>query len=335
MLKFSKKENQAFILRIFPLPIALIMTVGLFFLPVAYGAEYPSRTIQIIVPVTPGGPTDTTARIMSKRLHELLGQRIVVVNKTGGGQAIGIQAVLAEPPDGHTILDATNSIVVLPQISKGLDFTLKDFTPINLATSAPICMIVKKDSPWTTLEEFVAYAKKNPNKITYSSPGPGSGTRIAAELFQIATGTKLTHIPYSGASVSLTAVLGGQVNMSFTGYQLVEPHVEAGTLRMLAVLQDKRLSKYPAVPTFPEKGYQSVVWPNWVGFFVPAKTPAAITNKLNTIFQNILKEKQIVEQIEKAGLTVDNLPQKEAAKYLAAQEANLKEVVKIANITPQ
>jgi tripartite-type tricarboxylate transporter receptor subunit TctC len=99
------------------------MTVGLFFTPMAYGAEYPSRTIQIIVPVTPGGPTDTTARIMSNRLGELLGQRIVVVNKTGGGQAIGIQAVLAEPPDGHTILDATNSIVVLPHISKQLDFS--------------------------------------------------------------------------------------------------------------------------------------------------------------------------------------------------------------------
>jgi len=335
MSKSIEKKSKSLIFITFQLSVALIMTASLFYWSTASGAGFPTKKIQMILPSPPGGPTDTTARILSNRLFEVLGQRIIVVNKTGGGQAIGIQAALAEPADGHTMLVTTNSLLLLPLITKGIAFRLKDFTPINLASSAPICMFVRKDAPWGSLEELIADAKKNPGKFTYSSAGPASGARIAAELFQMATGTKITQIPMNGASIALTAVLGGQVNMSFLGFQLTSPHVEAGTLRYLAVLQDKRLSEYPNIPTFPEKGYPTVTCPNWVGFFVSAKTPAAIKNKLGQVFNDILKEKEIQEKIEKTGLTIDNMPPKEAAKYLAVEEDKLIKMAKIANIVPQ
>jgi tripartite-type tricarboxylate transporter receptor subunit TctC len=315
--------------------IGLFIIFNLLFLSVSFGADFPTKTVELVMPNPPGGPADTTARILSKRLSVLLGQSVVVVNKAGGGQAIGIQSVLTAPADGHTILISEISLVVLPLLTKGIPFTIKDFTPINLATSAPLCLIVKKDALWKSFEEVVAEAKKNPEKLNFSSGGPGSTARLAGELFQISTNTKLTHVPMNGASVALTAVLGGQVDLSFLGFQLIKSHLEAGSLRALAALYDKRLKDYPDLPTTVEKGYPKLTVPVWIGFFVPAKTPAAVVQKLGAVFNQVLKEREVADQIEKTGLLIENLNPEEAAKFIAAEERKWSEVAKTANILPK
>jgi tripartite-type tricarboxylate transporter receptor subunit TctC len=264
-----------------------------------------------------------------------LGQPVIVVNKTGGGQAIGIQSVLSAPADGHTVLFSEISIVVLPLLTKGVTFTVKDFTPVNLSTSAPLCLIAKKEAPWKSLEDVVAEAKKNPGKLNFSSGGPGSTARLAGELFQITTGSKITHIPMNGAAVALTAVLGGQVDISFLGFQLIKSHVEAGSLKVLAVLYDKRIKDYPDLPTTVERGYPKLVVPVWIGSFVSAKTPQTVVKKLGSVFYEVLKDREVAEQIEKTGLIVENMPPEEAAKFVEGEQNKWTEVARTANIIPK
>jgi tripartite-type tricarboxylate transporter receptor subunit TctC len=185
----------------------LLFITCLLFWATAHGAEYPTKTVQIVSNFPPGGHTDITARILNKRLSTLLGQPVVVVNKAGGGGTVGIQSVAAAPPDGYTILISTPTIIVSPLTIKDMPFTIKDFVPINLAVDMPNVISVKKDAPWKTLEELIAEAKKNPGKLTYSSAGPGTLPHLSGELFKISTGTDITHIPMDGAAKAITAAL--------------------------------------------------------------------------------------------------------------------------------
>jgi tripartite-type tricarboxylate transporter receptor subunit TctC len=301
----------------------------------ACGAEFPSKSIQIIVPYNPGGPSDITPRILSKRLSEVFGQQVVVVNKAGGGTAIGSQAVLTAPADGYTILSGELSLIMLPLLNKGVGFTIQDFTPINLSTSAPLCMIVNKDAPWKSIEDVVAEAKKRPDTLTYSTAGPGSIARFAGELFQMNTGTKITQIPMNGAPPAVTAVLGGQVNLSFMGAQVIKPHIEAGSLRGLAVLSHERFEGYPDMPSIAEKGYPKLTATVWTVFLVSKKTPPEIVRKLGAVFQEVYKEKEIRELTARAGLHIENLGPEEAKKFVDAEQKKWSEVAKAANIVPQ
>jgi tripartite-type tricarboxylate transporter receptor subunit TctC len=323
---FKKRGRRGF---------GLFIILGLLFSSVALGAEFPSKSIQIIVPYQPGGPTDTTSRILSKRLSDLLGQQVIVVNKAGGGTAIGVQSALTAAADGYTILSAELSIIMLPLLTKGVGFSVKDFIPINLATSAPLSMIVKKEAPWKSFEDVVAEAKKNPDKITFSTAGPGSIARFAGELFQMDTGTRITHVPMSGAAPAVTAVLGSQVNMSFMGFQVIKSHLEAGTLRALAVLYRKRLKEFPDLPTTAEKGYPNLTATVWTGYFLHKKTPQPIVKKLGEVFNEVLKEKEILGLCDQAGLLVENMRLEEAAKFVEAEEKKWGEVAKVANIVPK
>jgi len=305
------------------------------FLPGTYGADFPNKSIQIIVPYQPGGPTDTTSRILSKKLSEHLGQQVIVVNKPGAGTAIGVQSVLNAPADGHTILCSELSLIMLPLLTKGVSFGVRDFVPINMATSAPLTMIVRKESPWNSFEEVVAEAKKNPDKITFSTAGPGSIARFAGELFQMDTGTKITHVPMNGAAPAVTAVLGGQVSMSFMGFQVIKSHLEAGTLRGLAVLYGKRMKEFPDIPAIAEKGYPNLTATVWSGYFVPKNTPPPIVKKLGEVFNEVLKEKEILGLFDPTGLLVENMGLEEAGKFIDGELKKWERVAKVANITPR
>lgn len=313
----------------------LLVILTLIFSSLAYGADYPTKAIQIICPYQPGGSTDITSRLLNKGLTSLLGQPIVVVCKPGGGTAIGIQSVLAAPPDGYTVLCAEQSIITLPLIAKNVAFSMNDFTPINVATSAPMTIIVKKDAPWRTLEELIAEAKKNPSKLTYSSAGPGSTARFTGELFQMITGTTITQVPMSGAAPAITAVLGGHVDMSFMGSQVIKNHVEAGSLRVLAVLYRKHLKDFPDIPTAAEKGYPRLMNTLWIAYFVQGKTPKAIAKRLGEVFQQVLKEKEVIELVDNSGLLVENFGQEEATRFLTEEQQKWLEVAKKANIVPK
>jgi len=301
----------------------------------ALAAEYPTKTIQIINPFPPGGTTDIVPRILTDKLHSLLGQQVVVVNKSGGGGAIGIKTVKDAAADGYTILVAPPPLVQIPLARKDIGFTYRDFTPISLAAKAYFAMAVKKDAPWKSLEEIIAEAKSNPGKLSWGTAGSGTSHHFSLELFKILTGADITHVPLGGETPMVTAILGGHVSTAFITLGTSTPHLQAGTLRALALTSPNRLKEFPDVPTTAEKGYPTLNPKAWVIFLVPAKTPQAVVKKLGDAWREALRDREILAKFEKAGLMVENLGSEETGNFLAEEHKKWSEVAKVAKITPE
>lgn len=299
----------------------------------ASGADYPSKTIQIVSPFEPGGISDLVARILKDKLSVILGQAVVVVNKTGGGGVAGTLAVKNAEADGHTILTSPPGIIMTPLITKGISFSLKDFTPINLAVSMPTIITVKKDAPWRTLAEMLGQAKKDPGKLTYSTPGPGTTPHFAGELFKMTTNADITHVPMGSAAAATTALLGGHVDMNFPSFGGAIPgYLRDGSLRALAVMYHKRLEELPNVPTTIEMGYPELTFTSWHSYLVPAKTPQAVAKKIGAALNEALKDKEIIGKLKKLRLWIENLDPDETARFLAKEERTWTEVAKAANL---
>jgi tripartite-type tricarboxylate transporter receptor subunit TctC len=294
--------------------------------------DYPTKTIQIINPFPPGAVTDIVARLLAPKMSTLLGQQVVIVNKAGGGGAVGIQAARDSAPDGYTILVTPPPIVLIPIVNKNSGFAVKDFVPLTLATSSPNTTVVKADAPWKSLEDVLAEAKKNPGQLTYGSAGPGTTPHFIGELVKLKTRIDMTHVPLGSESAAATAVLGGHVNIAFLTLGTTRSHIEAGTMRALAVASNRRLKDFPNVPTTVEKGFPELNLKIWVGFFAPAKTPPAIVKRLAGAMGEALKDAEVVTLIEKAQALVENLGPQEAAKFLAEEERKWSEVAKVAKI---
>ena len=294
--------------------------------------DYPTKTIQIINPFPPGAVTDIVARLLAPKMSTLLGQQVVIVNKPGGGGAVGIQAARDSAPDGYTILVTPPPIVLIPIVNKNSGFAMKDFVPLTLATSSPNTTVVKGDAPWKSLEDVIAEAKKTPGQLTYGSAGPGTTPHFIGELVKLKTKIDMTHVPLGSESAAATAVLGGHVNIAFLTLGTTRSHIEAGTMRALAVASNRRLKDFPNVPTTVEKGFSELNLKIWVGFFAPAKTPPAIAKRLAGAIGESLKDPEVVALIEKAQALVENLGPQEAAKFLAEEERKWSEVAKVAKI---
>jgi tripartite-type tricarboxylate transporter receptor subunit TctC len=192
--------------------------------------------------------------------------------------------------------------------------------------------VVKADAPWTTFEDFIADARKNPGALTYGSAGPGTTPHFIGELVKLKTKVDLTHVPLGSESAAATAVLGGHVNIAFLTLGTTRSHIEAGTMRALAVASNRRLKDFPNIPTTVEKGFPELNLKIWVGFFAPAKTPPAIVKRLSAALGESLKDPEIVGHIEKAQALVENLGPAEAAKFYAEEERKWSEVVRVAKI---
>ena len=312
--------------------LLLLLSTGM----VAWGQEaFPSRPIQITVPYPPGGTSDLTARFLSPRLAEILKQSVVVVNKPGGAGALGIQSVATAKPDGYAVLTSPPAIVITPLISQKPGFSLRDFAPLSLAVSTPNVITVKADAPFKTFEELVESARKNPGKLNYSSAGPGTTPHFVGELFKLETKTNLTHVPMGGEAPAVAGLLGGHVDVSFVSIGAVQKHLQAGTLRALATTYQKRLKDWPDVPTTREKGYPGILAVAWHGYFVPAKTPPEVAKKLEMALETALKDKDVIVQIEKTGMLVENLNAQEAARFLKEEEERWSRVAKAAGILAQ
>lgn len=330
MLRDDARRGKGFAQKGVLRGLGLSIIFCLLFLSGAYGADYPTKPIQIIIPFAAGGPNDVTSRILSTRISDILGQPVVVVNKSGGSGAIATRYVLGERADGHTILCIEVSLITNPLINKDIGWSLDDFTPINLATIGPLNITVKKDAAWNTFEEIVADAKKNPGKISYSSGGPTTISGMAGELVQMVTGAKFTHVPYSGGAGAVTALLGGHVNMTFISPMVVKAHYEAGAVKLLATMYSKRY--FRDIPTTAEKGYPKLTCGSWTAYFVSAKTPKAIVKRLEETFKKVIQEKEVVELIEKTGFMVENLGTQEAARFLADEQEKYSEVIEVIKV---
>jgi tripartite-type tricarboxylate transporter receptor subunit TctC len=304
-------------------------------IPSSHAAEYPTKAVQIINPFPPGAITDILARLVNDKLSSLLGQPVIVVNKTGGGGAVGIKSVKDAPADGYTVLIAPPPVALIPLARKGIGFELSDFTPLNLVGNTPAVMIVKADSPWQTLEQLIDEAKKKPGQLTFGTPGTGTSGHFTMELFKKETGVDFIHVPLGGEAPVATGILGGNIHTSIIGLGTARPHLEAGTLKALVVASQKRIKQLPDVPTSFEKGYPAVEASPWFIFFVRANTPPDIVSKLSKVFRDALQDKDIAAKIDKSGVLVENRGPEETAKFLAQESRRWAEVAKIAKIEQQ
>lgn len=312
--------------------VLAVIVVSFVMATFAQSQDFPNKVVQIVVPYPPGGTSDITARILGKRLEKEWGQPVVVVNKPGGGGALGIQTVATAKPDGYTVLTSPPGIILIPLITPGTSFSLKDFTPLSIAVSIPNVVTVNQNSPFKDFEALVDHARKNPEKLNYSSAGPGTTPHFAGELFKLETKTDITHVPMGGEAPAVTGLLGGHVDLSFVSLGAVQKHLKAGTLRALAVMYPFRVKDFPDLPTTKEKGYPGLLATAWHGYFVPAKTPPGIVNKLALAFKKVMLDSEVRDLIWKAGMLVDNFGPEEAGNFLKAEEAKWARVAKVANI---
>lgn len=277
------------------LAIALCSTAAL-----AQG--YPDRPITMIVPFPPGGVADQSGRPTATAMEKFLKQPVVVSNRAGAGGAVGMAATANSKPDGYTIMTALSSISIIPEADKLFDrppaYRVDQFTPIALITSDPTVLVVPADTPWKTVAEFVADAKKRPNEIGFSSSGVYGTLHMAMAMFATAADIKLKHVPFGGGGPALTALLGGHVQALASGPGPVIPHIQSGKLRVLATWGGERLKSLPDVPTFKELGFKDVEFYIWAGVFAPAGTPAPALAKLQDATRAASKDPEFLKALE-------------------------------------
>ncbi len=280
--------------------------------------SYPSKPITMIVPFPPGGVADIVGRPLAAAMEKNLKQPIVPVNRTGAGGAVGMAAVAKSAPDGYTILMSLSSISIFP-VSDRINgkvpaYELKDFAPIALVTADPTVLVVRADSPYKTLKDFVTAAKANPGKINYSSSGVYGTLHVAMEIFANAAGIKLFHVPYQGGGPAVTALLGGQVEALASGPAAAIGQIKGGKMRALASWSTERLKLLPDIPTFKELGYDAEFY-IWSGVFVPAATPAPVQQRLRQAVREAASSPEFRGAMDKVATPVSYLDAPEFRKY--------------------
>lgn len=282
------------------------LIVSLFVLAagVVAAQDYPSKTIQLIVPFPPGGPTDIVGRLVAQKLTEGLGRQVVVENRAGAGGTVGSAAAAKAAPDGYTLLyGSTSTLAIAPGLYKNLSYDPRThFVPISLVSRGAIVLAVHSAVPAATLSEFIAQAKRSPGKFSYASAGSGTPPHLSAEFFKSVAGIDLLHIPYKGGAQALNDVASGQAQAIFEGLVTLAPQVRAGRIRALAITGDERDAALPDVPTFAQAGLPKFDAYFWSGLVAPAGTPAPVIRRLNDVLVQALEREDIREALLRQGL---------------------------------
>ncbi len=269
----------------------------------AHAADYPVRPITMVVPYAPAGATDIVARILAKEMSAGLGQSVVVVNRAGAGSILGMQSVARAEPDGYTILMASVPLVINPSLYREVPYAQSDLTPISLISNTPSILVINKDVAARNLTELLALMKANPGKLNYASFGIGSGAHLAAMQFEHLTGVKLVHVPYRGGGPAATAVMGGEVQLTFSGIPNVLGGIQGGQLRTIAIATEQRIATLPEVPTFRELGV-NYTQGTWFGLLAPAGTPEPIIRRLYEVSRQVLQRPEVRTSILTQGAEV-------------------------------
>jgi tripartite-type tricarboxylate transporter receptor subunit TctC len=306
----------------------LLGAVMLGALPGAAAQDFPARPVKIVVPQTPGGASDSLARIISQRLSEKWGQPVVVENRAGAGGNVGTEVVATSPADGYTLLMSyVGTQAINGSLYKSLPFDPdKDFAPVATLATLPFVVVSRPDAPFKTITELVAAAKKDP--LTYGSAGNGSVNHLLGEMFNAAAGVKLTHIPYRGAAPAMTDLMGGQINVVFTSLPSVAGSIKSGKLQPIAVTSAKRAASFDSIPTIAEAGFAGFDVNPWFGLLAPAKTPANVVARINADVNEILKRKEVIESFAAQGAEPYLTSPGEFQKVLRADIEKWSKVVK-------
>jgi tripartite-type tricarboxylate transporter receptor subunit TctC len=298
---------------------------------------YPSKPVRIIVPYAAGGVADLLPRIVGEKLTQKWGQPVIVDNKVGASGNIGMAEGARAAPDGYTlVLAPAGNLTVNPTLFPQLPFdTARDFTPVTLLAQSPNVLVVHPSVPAKSFRELIEYAKANPGKLNYASPGAGSGAHLAGELLNLEAGINAVHIPYKGIAPAVNDLLGGNVQMMFAGISTVLQHVKSGKLVALAIASPKRNPQLPEVPTVAESGLPGFDVTSWYGIVVRAGTPAAIVQKVRNDMAEALQSDDVRRKLAALGLeSVGDTP-REFDALIKAESRKWGDIVRKANIQPQ
>jgi tripartite-type tricarboxylate transporter receptor subunit TctC len=301
--------------------------------PFARGQAFPSKPVRIVVPFPPAGLNDVVARNLATRLSERWGQPVVVENRPGGGTIIGSELVAKAAPDGYTLLLTSVAHAINPSVYKSMPYDIqKSFAPIALVAASPFLLVIRPTLPARTVAEFVAFARTQPGRLTYSSTGAGGSSHLMGEMLKAQAGIDIVHVPYKGMAPALTDLMGGQVDFTFGSWSSVGPHVRAGKMRALAVTSRKRLAVLPDVPTIAESGYPAYESTPWWGLAAPAGTPAPVIAKLNTDIGEAMKNAELQALFRETGIEVLSGTPADYARFLDAEVAHWAKVVRESNV---
>jgi len=293
-------------------------------------SDYPARNITMVVPFPPGGVADITGRPLAEAMTRILKQNVIVENKSGAGGGLGMQYVARAKPDGYTILMALSSISIIPEADKVLGrdpmYQLSQLVPIARFTADPTVLAVRADSPYKSVADLVAAAKKSPGTIAYGSSGNYGTMHVPMEMLDEVAGVKMLHVPFTGAGPAIVALLGGQVQALATGPSTVTSHVKAGKIRVLATWGDSRHPAFPDVPTLKELGYDAQ-FSQWTGLFVPAGTPEPVVAKLREASKAAVNDPTFQAVMAKVETPIQYLDQPQFRTFWDADAKKLAGVV--------
>jgi len=300
--------------------LSLIVTMPI------HAAEFPTKEVQIIIPYASGGATDLIFRALAATTGKYLGKAVIVVNRPGGGGAVGCTEAAQAKPDGYTLVSAITPLTILPHQVKTA-FTYKDFNPVINVVSDPCMFLVRPDAPWKSLKEFLDYAKKNPDMITVGNSGAGGGVHLIALAFEKAAGVKFNHIPFAGGGPSITALLGGHINVVSVSPPEGIEHVKAGKLKIIALFAEKRFAMFPDVPTVKEQGIDFVMG-QWRGLAAPKGTPPDVIKKLHDAFKKGMDDPVFQKNAKDMAVNLNYLGPEAFGKLMARDDEFYSKLVK-------
>lgn len=299
-----------------------------------HAQAWPTKPIRVIVPYTPGGFTDITARLITQKLQERLGQPVVIENKPGANSIIGVEALAKSPPDGYTFAVVIAAYAANTTLYPKLPYDpKKDLVAVSLIGISPLVAAVNNDTPFKTANDLIDYARRNPGKVSYGSSGNGSAVNLTTELLKSMTKTHMVHIPYRGAAPALTDLMGGHIQLFMdAAVGLINPG-KAGKVRLIGVASEKRLAALPDVPTFIEQGIAGFTGSTWAGMLAPAGTPPAIVNRVAEEVAAIVKLPDVRQKFDEMGTIPVGSTPAEFEAFLTAETAKWGKVIRDAKIT--
>ncbi|MCU7375246.1 tripartite tricarboxylate transporter substrate binding protein [Paucibacter sp. O1-1] len=299
----------------------------------AWAQAWPARPIKLIVPYPPGGFTDVTARLVAQKLQERLGQAVVVDNKPGANSIIGVDALAKSAPDGYTMAVVIAAYAANTTLYPKLPYDpAKDIAPVSLIGLSPLVAAVPNEAPFKTAAELIAYAKKNPGKISFGSSGNGSAAHLSTELLKALSGSYMVHIPYRGAAAALTDLMGGQIQLFLDAASGLIAPGKAGKVRLIGVASDKRLPALPELPTFVEQGVAGFTGSTWAGLLAPAGTPEAIVKKVADEVNAIVRLDEVRQRLEAMGTVPMGGSPAEFGSFIASETAKWGQVIRNAKV---
>jgi tripartite-type tricarboxylate transporter receptor subunit TctC len=297
--------------------------------PLASGAEYPVRSIRLIVPFAPGGGTDLLARLVAPKLGEVLGQQVVVDNRGGAGSVVGTEILAKAPADGYTLGFLDGAFAINPATTPKLPYdSEKDFVPLTIVATSPTVLVARASLPVKSIGDLVAMAKANPGKLTFGSAGPNSSGHLTGEMFNSAAGVKITHVPFKGAGAAITDLVGGHIDITYVVPGSIAPHVKAGTVRALATTGAKRTPTLPDVPTFESLGLSSVNPGNFRFLASPAAVPRSVQNRLASAMEKLAHMPDLAARMADNGYEPAFIGPSGSRDYVLAEMQKWRKVVK-------